>query len=113
MPTLQGNPLGYQSASVNGQLVNIAPKAAFSPTVYGGAYSAPGGWQRQGVYTVPPVTPSPSQMADMAPQEYGGTNIPSATDSGGSPWSLTKSPVPWVIAFLAFSLFMLWKVHYR
>jgi len=114
MGAQQGNPIGYQSASVNGQLVNIAPRAAFSPTIYGGAYSAPMAWQRQGVYTVPPVTPNPATMAEMAPAEYGGTmTYPTSSGAGGNPWSIKSSPVPWAVAFLAFAIFMLWKVHYR
>ena len=107
--------IGYESQVVNGQLVNVAPRAAYDPTVIGGAYYAPGGWQRQGVYTVPPVTPSPSQMNDMAPQEYGGTNatFPTATNEKGNPFSLTKSPLWWVLGFLALSLFMLHKIVYK
>lgn len=107
--------LGYESAVINGQLVNVAPGPAYNPLIFGSVYTGPSMWPRQGVYTVPPVLPSPDMQTTTNPYEYGGSpnaQMPTAQGPGGNPYHLTKSPVIWVIVFLALSLFMLHKVHY-
>lgn len=106
---------GYTTEAVNSQLVNVAPKAAYEPLIFGAMYTGPAMWPRQGVYVVPPVLPSPEMRADMAPETYGGVaNVPypTAMSETGNPYHLQKSPVLWVLIFLAFALFMLHKVHY-
>lgn len=112
----QGNPIGYTSAVVNSQLINVAPRAAYDPLVFAGAYSGPG-WPRQGVYDVPPVVPSSatasgypwSNPTGPAP----GQSMPTAVDESGSPFSFRSSPLPWVLAFLAASLLFLHYVVYK
>ncbi len=89
-------PLGYESEVVNGQLVNVAPKAAYDPLIFGQMFATGGMWPRQGVYNVPPVLPS----------------FPSATSERGNPFHLTKSPLWWALGFLVFSLAMLHFVHF-
>lgn len=101
--------LGYESAVVNGQLVNVPPMAAFDPMIFGGAYTGPA-WPRQGVWDVPPVVPS-SASTDYG--YAGSTGFPTATDENGSPWSLTKSPVLWVVGFLGAALLFLHYVVYK
>jgi hypothetical protein len=108
--------LGYSSAVVNGQMVNIAERAAYDPLIFGQAYTGPGMWQRQGVYNVPPVLPSPTLQASMAPTAYGATGtypFPTATGPGGSPFHMTKSPLPWALAFLIAGLALLHFVVYK
>lgn len=108
--------IGYESAVVNGQLVNIAPMAGYSPIAFGPAYTGPGMWPRQGVYNVPPVLPSPGLQRSMAPASYGQSGqypFPTPTNDNGNPWSLTKSPVVWALAFLAVGLIMLYFIHYK
>lgn len=109
-------PVGYESQVVNGQLVNVAPAAAYDPIIFGAMYTGPGQWPRQGVYNVPPVLPTPELQSAMAPASYGATEAyppaPTPTSATGNPFHLTKSPALWAIAFLAFSLFMLHKVHW-
>lgn len=106
--------IGYQSTVVNGQLVPIAPRAAFDPLAFGPAYTGPGMWPRQGVYNVPPVLPSPALQASMAPASYGGTYpLPTATSETGNPFHPTKSPVLWGLGFLAAGLAGLHFIHYR
>lgn len=109
----QGQPIGYGSAVVNGQLINVAPLAAFDPLVFAGAYSGPG-WPRQGVYDVPPVIPS-SAVADYAWSNPTGASsgMPTATDSSGNPFHLTKSPVVWAVLGLAAALLYLHFVVYK
>lgn len=103
--------LGYESAVVNGQLVNVAPAAAFDPIVWGPVYTG-AAWQRQGVYVAPPVASSAaSNAATGSPTNPFST--PTATASGGNPFHLTKSPVIWVLVFLAVSLVLLHTVHYK
>lgn len=109
-------PTGYESMVVNGQLVPVAPRAAFNPIVWGPAYSGPGMWPRQGVYNVPPVLPSPEMMAAQPPASYGATGtypFPTNASHTGNPFHLTKSPVWWVLGGLVFTLFMLHAVHYK
>ena len=112
--------LGYETEVVNGQMVNVAPAAAYDPIIFGAMYTGPGAWPRQGVYNVPPVLPSPESMSGMAPAAYGGGGsgplgsdaIPTATSTTGNPFHLTKSPVIWAIALLIFALLMLNYVHF-
>lgn len=105
--------LGYETEVINGQMVNVAPAAAYDPIIFGAAYTG-SSWPRQGVYNVPPVLPSPALQSSMAPQSYGASPavMPTATSENGNPFHLTKSPVIWVLAFLVFALFMLHKVHW-
>jgi hypothetical protein len=101
--------LGYESAVINGQLINIPPMAGYDPLIFGGAFTGPA-WPRQGVWDVPPVIPS----AATADYGLGGTgSYPTATDENGSPWSVTKSPVLWVLGFLAAALLFLHYVVYK
>jgi hypothetical protein len=110
-------PTGYESLVVNGQLVNVAPMAAYDPLIFGAQYVGEGGmWPRQGVYNVPPVLPSPSLQASMAPATFGATGTypyPTATSATGNPFHPTQSPVLWVLGFLVASLLMLHYVHYK
>jgi hypothetical protein len=109
------SPLGYESAVVNGQLINVAPAAAYTPLVFAGAYSGPA-WPRQGVYDVPPVLPSPAAMTGVSGyNNYGASSgtYPTATDEYGNPFHLTKSPLWWVLGFLAASLLFLHYVVYK
>lgn len=114
--TYGGSQLGYTSAQVNSQLVNIAPKAAYDPLIFGAMYTGPSAWPRQGVYQVPPVTPSPEMQGMMNPSEYGSASpytMPTATSETGNPFHLTKSPLWWAIGFLVLSLLLLHKVVYK
>lgn len=111
-------PTGYESVAVNGQLVNVAPATAYDPLIFGQQYATTGAWPRQGVYTAPPVLPSPELQAAMAPASYGGSSagnpvMPTAMGENGNPFHLTKSPVLWAIGFLVFAVAMLHFVHYK
>jgi hypothetical protein len=113
----QGQPIGYGSAVVNSQLIGIAPKSAYDPLVFAGAYSGPG-WPRQGVYDVPPVVPSAESSSAYAwsnPAGMGapGGTYPTATDETGSPFSVSKSPLWWALGFIAASLLFLHYVVYK
>src|SRR5258707_540277 len=66
-------PIGYESEVVNGQLVNVAPKAAYDPLIFGQMFATGGMWPRQGVYNVPPVLPSAEGQASMTPEAFGAT----------------------------------------
>jgi hypothetical protein len=107
--------LGYETQVVNGQMVNVAPKAGFDPIIFGQAYTGPGYWPRQGVYNVPPVMPSGSLQGSMAPASYGysGFPVPSATSESGSPFHPTKSPLVFGLFFLIAGILMLQYVHYK
>jgi hypothetical protein len=108
--------IGYGSAVVNGQLINVAEKAAYDPLVFGQAYTGPGMWQRQGVYNVPPVLPAPSLQSSMSPVAFGATGtypFPTATSEQGNPFHPTKSPLWWGLGFLAGGLLLLHFVIYR
>jgi hypothetical protein len=107
----QGQPIGYGSAIVNSQLINVAPKAAYSPLVFAGAYSGPG-WPRQGVFDVPPVMPSAEMSAGYAQSNPSGT-YPTATDEQGSPFSVSKSPLWWALGGIAACLIFLHYVVYK
>ena len=108
--------IGYGSAAVNDQLVPVPVQAAYNPLMFGAAYTGPS-WPRNGIYNVPPViTPGINSSgyaggAGVAPATP--TNsTPTATDANGNPYSLTKSPVIWAIAFLIIALVLLHKVHW-
>ena len=116
--------IGYESAVVNGQLVNVAPKAGYDPLIWGQAYASPSMWPRQGVYNVPPVVPSGALQASMAPSAYGSSaltggsgmptnTIPTATSETGNPFSFTKSPLILALVFLTVGILMLQHIHYR
>ncbi len=107
--------LGYESEVVNGQLVNVAPKAAYKPMIFGPMFATGGMWPRQGVYNIPPVLPSPSTRADEpeAMSAYGNLPFPTASSETGNPYHPTKSPLWWALGFLVFSLFMLHVVHFK
>lgn len=116
----QGEPIGYTSAVVNGQLINVAPLAGYDPLVFAGAYSGPG-WPRQGVYDVPPILPNAASGAaawsDTA-SDTGGYGLqggmhPTATDEYGSPFHPTKSPLWWALGGLAAALLFLHYVVYK
>lgn len=105
--------LGYQSAVVNGQLVNVAPAAGYDPLIFGQAYTGPGMWMRQGVYNVPPVLPSGALQSSMAPSSYGMTGFAAPTSGGSNPFHPTKSPLWMALAFLIVGILMLQHIHYR
>lgn len=110
--------LGYGSTVVNGQLVPIPVKAAFDPLTFGQAYTGPAMWNRQGVYSVPPVMPSGALQSASAPQSYGGIGatgyaIPTATSETGNPFHPTKSPLIFALLFLFAGIFMLQYIHYK
>lgn len=112
--------LGYETAIVNSQMVNVAPGQAFAPLTFGSTYTGPGMWPRNGVYNVPPVTPSPGTWAGTdsdVSMSGGGHPAPSAsamTSSGGvNFFSPTKSPLLMALFFLAAGLGMLHFIHYK
>jgi hypothetical protein len=115
--------VGYESQVVNGQLVPVAPGQGYAPLTFGSMYTGPGMWPRNGVFNVPPVTPSPGTTGQgdatatgLSQGSGGGPVLPtSGTSNGGTANFLhpTKSPALWAIGFLAFSLFMLHKVHFK
>jgi hypothetical protein len=112
--------LGYESAAVNDQLVNVAPSQAFAPLAYGAELSGPGFWPRNGVFNVPPVVPSPADQAGMAPTQLGsganyGGSIPMPTNQSASGNSMHpgKSPVLWALGFFVVGILMLMYIHYR
>ena len=119
--------VGFESQTVNGQLVNVAPGQGYSPLTFGAMYTGPGLWPRNGVFNVPPVTPSPGStgqggttttgltQANGSPSGTGATLPTSGTSNGATANFMhpTKSPVLWAIGFLVFALFMLHKVHFK
>lgn len=108
-------PLGYETAVVNGQMISVAPQAAYDPLIFGPAFTGPGMWNRQGVYNVPPMMPSGALQGAQAPAAYGWTSptVPSATSEAGSPFHPTKSPLPMALLFLALGILMLQYIHYK
>lgn len=107
--------LGYESEVVNGQLINVAPLAAYDPLILGGAYYQPAGWPRQGVWDVPPVMPS---AADTAGSSWGSLSgqqgqYPTAVGSNGSPFSLKGSPLWWALGGIVACLLFLHYVVYK
>ena len=105
-------PLGYETAVVNGQMVNIAPSAGYDPIIFGQAYTGPAFWPRQGVYNVPPVLPSGSLQASQAPAAYGMSGTPMPT-VGSNPFHPTKSPLWMALLFLIVGILMLQHIHYK
>lgn len=107
--------LGYTTANVNGQMVNVAPAAGYDPLIFGQAYTGPAYWPRQGVYNVPPVLPSGQLQGSMAPASYGytGMPVPTATSGSGNPFHPTKSPLWFALGFLIVGILMLQHIHYR
>jgi hypothetical protein len=107
--------LGYTSQIINSQLVPVAPEQAYNPLTFGQAYAGPAMWPRQGVYSVPPILPSPALQAAMPPGAYGATGfpVPTAQGPGGNPYHLTKSPLWWALGFLAVGLLLLQYVHFK
>jgi hypothetical protein len=107
--------LGYETQVVNGQMVNVSPKAAYDPIIFGQSYTGPGMWMRQGVYNVPPVLPSGALQGSMAPASYGytGLSVPTATNDKGNPLHPTKSPVIFGLMFLIIGVLMLQHIHYK
>ncbi len=124
-----GGLLGYETAEVNGQMVNIAPGQAFKPLVFGAEYTGPGFWPRNGVYNSPPVTPSGQNSGASVSGPQGGGNGGVATGQGGGAphptagstsatgganhFSLTKSPVLWALAFVIIGVLAIQHIHYK
>jgi hypothetical protein len=112
--------IGYESAAVNDQLVNVAPGQAYAPTTFGSAYTGPGFWPRNGVFNVPPVVPSPTIQAGQAPSQapspgssYGGSGIPTSMSQSGNAFHLTQSPLVWALGMFVVGLLMLQHIHYK
>jgi hypothetical protein len=115
--------LGYESAGVNDQLVNVAPGQAYAPTTFGPAFTGPGFWPRNGVFNTPPVVPSPAVQSTMAPTQLGGGanyggSIPMPTNDSGSggkfsAFHMKHSPVIWALLFLISGVLLLKYVHYK
>lgn len=114
--------VGYETQQVNSQLVPVAPGQGFAPLTFGAAYTGPGYWPRNGVYNVPPVTPSPGTTGQGGTTGTGltaGNGTPSPTtgaqsSNGSVNWAHpTKSPLLWAFGFLALGLLMLHKIHFR
>jgi hypothetical protein len=113
--------VGYESQTVNGQLVPVAPGQGYSPLTFGSMYTGPGMWPRNGVFNTPPVTPSPGSTGQ------GGTTTTGVTGgNGGGPTAgkmnangsinfmhPTKSPLVMAIIFMIVGLFILHKVHWK
>jgi len=104
--------LGYETAVVNGIMVNTAPAAAYDPLIFGPAYTG-GTWLRQGVYSAPAVVPSPGSTAGSS-DATNFSGAPASPDiASGSKFSFVRSPVLWVLLLLGISLFMLHTVIYK
>jgi hypothetical protein len=123
-----GGLYGYETASINGQLVPVAPGQAFSPLTFGAEYTGPGFWPRNGVYNTPPVSPSPSNAGNTTVGAAGGTGgaslsaagtpmpstgAQSVSGGGANFFHLTKSPLVWALLFLVGGVLMLQHVHYK
>jgi hypothetical protein len=111
--------IGYETQVVNGQMVNVAPGQSYAPLTFGAAYTGPGMWPRNGVYNVPPVTPSPGTWEGS----YVGTSDSGAGHPNTSAGAInengdmnffhpTKSPLLWALGFLVGGLAMLHYIHY-
>lgn len=113
--------VGYESAVINGQLINVAPGQGFSPLTFGSAYTGPGYWPRNGVYNVPPVTPSPGtwEGGSSAVSTSGGADMPVPTagtmskDGGVNFFHPTKSPMIFALGALIVGMLMLHHIHYK
>lgn len=106
--------VGYGSAQVNSQLVNVAPRAGYDPIIFGQAYTGPAYWPRQGVYNVPPVMPSASLQGSMAPASFGYSGFPvPSSNANDNPFHPTKSPLWIALLFLIVGVLMLQYIHYK
>lgn len=112
--------VGYESAQVNNQLVNVAPGQAFAPLAYGAELSGPGFWPRNGVFNTPPVMPSPAISVGQAMSQTGtygaGNPMPTAASVNGKGVNFfhpTKSPLTMGLIFLIVGILMLQYIHYR
>ena len=113
--------LGYETAIVNSQMVNVAPGQAYAPLTFGSAYTGPGMWPRNGVYNVPPVMPSASSVqgntmgADASgPGMHPLPSAGSVSQNGNTNYfSPRRSPLIWAVGFLAVGLAMLHFIHYK
>jgi hypothetical protein len=105
--------IGYQSQVINGQLVPVAGAQSFNPVSFGQSYAPAGIWPNQGVYQVPPVAPSPTAAASMSPGAYGAITLPTAGDSSGSPFSITKGPIWFWLACGIIGFLLLRYIHFR
>lgn len=111
--------LGYESAVINSQLVNVAPGQSYAPLTFGQAYTGPGFWPRNGVYNVPPVTPSPGTWSGGDTTMYTGDGHPSPSAGSVSEdgkmnfFSLKRSPLLMALFFLGAGLAMLHFIHYK
>ncbi|HVH71535.1 MAG TPA: hypothetical protein VNB49_10545 [Candidatus Dormibacteraeota bacterium] len=107
--------LGYETTVVNGQMVNVAPKAGFDPIIFGQAYTGPAMWPRQGVYNVPPIMPAGSLQSSMAPAAFGGSSYatPTMSSESGNVFHPTKSPLVFGLLFLIAGILMLQHIHYK
>lgn len=109
--------LGYETEVVNGQMINVAPKAAFDPLIFGSVFAPGGMWPRQGVYNIPPIIPNADQVSGIYANagtggQPGGGAFPTTASETGNPFHPTKSPVILALVALVFSLAMLHFVHY-
>lgn len=112
--------LGYESAVVNGQLVNVAPGQGYNPLTFGSMYTGPGFWPRGGVFNVPAVAPAMGtwEGSDMTGgNTAGGQPHPTAgavnANGGVNYYHPTKSPLIWAVAFLAGGLALMHFIHYQ
>jgi hypothetical protein len=104
---------GYQSQVINGQLVGVAPAQSFNPLAFGQNYAPSGYWPNQGVYQIPPIMPSATAAATASPASYGAITLPTAGDSSGSPFSLTKGPIWFWLACGIIGFLLLRYIHFR
>lgn len=113
--------IGEGSGQVNSQLVPRYPFDGIDPLIFGGTYSGPAMYPDQGVYNIPPVMPSPTDMAGTSTIPSGGSpasggggvNAPTQASSDFNVMSLTKGPVIMALVFLAVALIGLQWVHWR
>lgn len=109
------------SAQINSQLVPQYPWDGIDPLIIGGTYTGPAMYPQQGVFSVPPVMPAPSDLAGQAtvqgpPTATSGKGIvpaPTTADAAGNPMHITKGPVVFALLFLAISLIGLQWIHWR
>jgi hypothetical protein len=106
-------PLGYESAVINGQLLSVAPGQAINPLSFGQSYAGSQMWPNQGVYQIPPVMPSPTAAATTNPASYGSITLPTATDSSGSPFSITKGPIWFWLICGVIGFLLLRYIHFH
>lgn len=96
-------------------MINTAPRAAYSPIIFGNAYVGPAMHMRQGQYTLPPVLPSAAMQAGASSENvaFSGAPVPTATSETGNPFHPTKSPLIFALLFLAAGILMLQHIHYK